>query len=80
MTPDDFLGWADAIGPTTVTIAFLMTVVLPIVWRAFKAEDGGRQTAIDAALLRRDVDGLLKAVDDHETRLDALERPKRRGS
>jgi predicted negative regulator of RcsB-dependent stress response len=80
MTPEELSGWTDELGPTIVTVVFLVAIVLPIVWRAFRSEgDGGKQAAVDLAVMRKDVDQLRKDVDDHEERLDALEKkPARR--
>lgn len=76
MTPDEFLGYVDRLGPTLVAVVLLSMFVIPALWKM----RGGDATkdAVDDAMLRRDVSDIRKIVDDHEERLEALEKPKPR--
>lgn len=75
MTPEQLLGFVDQLGVTIVAVVLLTLFVIPALW---KMRGGGTKEAVDDALLRRDVSDIRKIVDDHEERLEALEKPKPR--
>jgi hypothetical protein len=77
MTPEELSGWTDELGPTIVTVVFLVAIVLPIVWRAFRSEDGGKQSAVQSALVARDVEDIKETLKEHDARIDALEKRRR---
>ena len=72
MEPNDIKEWVDVIGPTGVLVLLVVFVVLPAV-RRFGSEKGElpASTQVSLALMQ-------KAIDDHETRLKALEAKRTR--